>query len=111
MKYTKTYIITTQNVEEYGTNFHKFKGGSTYHVHFNVTQQQYDDEYTYEVPSLTEASAAALVMQHVNRYNGLRGSFDYITNIEVGALPHGEKDFDGWEADLVAGIKAVKEAA
>ena len=35
----------------------------------------------YESPSLTEASVAALVMQHVNRYNGLRGSFDYITNI------------------------------
>ena len=32
--------------------------------------------------SLGEASAAALVMQHVNRRNGLKGSFDYITDIE-----------------------------
>ena len=26
------YVINTQNLEEYGENFHKFKGGSTYVV-------------------------------------------------------------------------------
>jgi hypothetical protein len=31
---------------------------------------------------VTEASVAAEVMKNVNRYNGLRGSFDYITTIE-----------------------------
>ena len=44
----------------------------------------------YHVPSVTEASACALVMQHVNRFNGLRGSFDYITGVET--VPYDEKN-------------------
>lgn len=83
------YIVNTQNLEEYGSNFHKFKGGSTYVVHAELTKEIFErDAYGpgehdyYEVPSVTEASVAAEVMKHVNRYNGLRGSFDYITSIE-----------------------------
>jgi hypothetical protein len=30
------YVVNTQNLEEYGTNFHKFKGGSEYVVNFHV---------------------------------------------------------------------------
>ena len=84
------YKIYTQNVEEYGENFYKYKGGSTYFVKFDTTKEIWEEnaygegkhEYYYP-PSLTEATACALVMQHVNRYNGLYGSFDYITKCEV----------------------------
>ena len=84
------YKINTQNVEEYGENFYKYKGGSTYFVKFDTTKEIWEEnaygegkhEYYYP-PSLTEATACALVMQHVNRYNGLQGSFDYINNCEV----------------------------
>ena len=102
------YIIQTQNLEEYGTNFHKFKGGSEYCVYFEVTQEPWDDEYMYEVPSLTEASVAALVMKHVNRYNGLRGSFDYITDIKVVDSPFDTPDHPTWrgtEEDLIFEIE------
>ena len=85
----KTYIIQTQNLEEYGDNYHKFKGGSEYIITFESNKEIYEEdafgkgihEY-YMSDSLGEASAAALVMQHVNRRNGLKGSFDYITDIE-----------------------------
>ena len=50
------YVITTQNLEEYGENFHKFKGGSTY-----VVGATKDDQI------VSEASVAAEVMKHVNR--------------------------------------------
>ena len=83
------YVITTQNLEEYGENFHKFKGGSTYVVGATLSKEIYEkDAYGegehsyYEVPSVTEASVAAEVMKHVNKYNGLSGSFDYITDID-----------------------------
>ena len=88
MKYA--YQINTQNLEEYGTNFYKYKGGSTYIVSFDVTKEIFEEDAYgpgnhdyYHVPSVTEASACALVMQHVNRFNGLRGSFDYITGVET----------------------------
>lgn len=84
------YVINTQNLEEYGENFHKFKGGSTYVVHGTISKEIFEkDAYGpgehdyYQVPSVTEASVAAEVMKHVNRYNGLRGSFDYIREIET----------------------------
>ena len=32
------YVIDTQNLEEYGENYHKFKGGSTYVVSFHVEE-------------------------------------------------------------------------
>ena len=108
------YIIQTQNLEEYGTNFHKFKVGSEYCVYFEVTQEPWDDEYMYEVPSLTEASAAALVMKHVNRHNGLRGSFDYITDIKVVDSPFDTPDHPTWkgtEEDLISEINNLKETA
>jgi len=108
MRNIRTYVIHTQNVEEYGENFHKFKGGSTYNVHFKVNLEQWDEDTQYEVPSLTEASAAALVMKHVNRHNGLNGSFDYITSIEVHDSPFttpDHPDFNGWEDKLIAEIQ------
>jgi hypothetical protein len=111
---SRTYVIYTQNVEEYGENFHKFKGGSQYSLHFNVTMEEYDEETTYEVPSLTEASAAALVMKHVNRYNGLRGSFDYITSIEVVSSPFNTPDHPDWNGhvdQLIEEIESSKVAA
>ena len=37
------YVITTQNVEEYGTNFHKFKGGSDYVIGFDVETLVYEE--------------------------------------------------------------------
>lgn len=85
----KTYIIQTQNLEEYGDHYHKFKGGSEYVITFESKKEIYEEdafgegvhEY-YMCDSLGEASAAALVMQHVNKRNGLKGSFDYITDIE-----------------------------
>jgi hypothetical protein len=116
---SRTYVITTQNVEEYGTNFHKFKGGSTYSVHFEVTEAIYEEnaygegEHSYyHVPSLTEASVAALVMKHVNRFNGLRGSFDYITDITVVNSPFDtpdHPDFSGWDTQLIEEIDAVNK--
>ena len=42
---------------------------------------------------MSEASVAAEVMKHVNRYNGLSGSFDYITEIDKVYL-HTESDVD-----------------
>ena len=108
------YVIQTQNLEEYGTNFHKFKGGSEYCVYFEVTLEPWDEEHMYEVPSLTEASVAALVMKHVNRYNGLNGSFDYITDIKVVDSPFDtpdHPDFRGDENDLINEIKEYKETA
>jgi len=105
------YVVHTQNLEEYGTNFHKFKGGSEYVVNFHVDKLVFEEDAYgkgehsyYESPSLTEASVAALVMQHVNRYNGLRGSFDYITNIEVIDSPFDTPDHPTWRGtkdDLV----------
>lgn len=108
------YVIQTQNLEEYGTNFHKFKGGSEYCVYFEVNLEPWDDEHMYEVPSLTEASVAALVMKHVNRYNGLNGSFDYITDIKVVDSPFDtpdHPDFRGDENDLINEINEYKETA
>ena len=94
------YVITTQNLEEYGENFHKFKGGSTYVVGATLSKEIFEkDAYGegihdyYEVPSVSEASVAAEVMKHVNRYNGLSGSFDYITDIDKVYL-HTEEDVD-----------------
>ena len=94
------YVIHTQNLEEYGENFHKFKGGSTYVVGATLSKEIFEkDAYGegvhdyYEVPSVSEASVAAEVMKHVNRYNGLSGSFDYITEIDKVYL-HTEEDVD-----------------
>lgn len=105
------YVITTQNLEEYGTNFHKFKGGSEYVVGYHVDKLVLEEDAFgegehsyYNSPSLTEASVAALVMKHVNRYNGLNGSFDYITNIEVISSPFNTPDHPTWrgtEEDLI----------
>lgn len=117
MKYA--YQINTQNVEEYGTNFYKYKGGSVYIVSFDVTEAIFEkDAYGegvhdyYQVPSVTEASACALVMQHVNRYNGLRGSFDYITGVET--VPYEYNDtacFCGSFDELIAEIESEKAVA
>ena len=102
------YVIQTQNLEEYGDNFHKFKGGSTYVVQATISKEIFEkDAYGegihdyYEVPSVTEASVAAEVMKHVNRYNGLSGSFDYITDIDKVYL-HTEEDvyFEGTFEEL-----------
>tara|TARA_B100000497_G_C7578641_1_gene348442 strand:+ start:570 stop:950 length:381 start_codon:yes stop_codon:yes gene_type:complete len=97
------YVIDTQNLEEYGDNFHKFKGGSQYTVGFHVDKLVFEkdafgegEHSYYNSPSLTEASVAALVMKHVNRYNGLNGSFDYITNIEVIDSPFNTPDHPTW---------------
>jgi len=94
------YVINTQNLEEYGDNYHKFKGGSTYVINATISKEIFEkDAYGpgehdyYEVPSINEASVAAEVMKHVNRYNGLRGSFDYITNIDK-VYSHTESDVD-----------------
>ena len=102
------YVITTQNLEEYGDNFHKFKGGSTYVVGATLSKEIFEkDAYGvgkhdyYEVPSINEASVAAEVMKHVNRYNGLRGSFDYITSIDRVYLNTEEDiDFEGTFEEL-----------
>jgi len=61
---------------------------------------------------LTEASAAALVMKHVNRYNGLNGSFDYITSIEQieGTFRSDEIDNPTWVGDvseLISEVNAI----
>ena len=106
------YIVNTQNLEEYGSNFHKFKGGSTYVVHAELTKEIFEkDAYGpgehdyYQVPSVTEASVAAEVMKHVNRYNGLSGSFDYIreietmTSVEANGLLYNQ-DFNGTFEEL-----------
>ena len=114
------YVITTQNVEEYGTNFHKFKGGSDYVIGFDVETHVYEENAYgegkhshYHVPSLTEASAAALVMKHVNRYNGLSGSFDYITSMEVGDRPFDTPAHPTWQGDIseVIGEREVPEVS
>lgn len=114
----KAYIITTQNLEEYGENYHKFKGGSTYVVYFDVDLNVYEqDAYGpgehsyYECPSVTEASVAAEVMKHVNMHNGLRGSFDYITNIEtVDAIDCiGQYDDAYFKGDFDELIFSIKE--
>ena len=102
------YVINTQNLEEYGENFHKFKGGSTYVVHGTISKEIFEkDAYGpgehdyYQVPSVTEASVAAEVMKHVNRYKGLSGSFDYITNIDKVYLNTEEDvDFEGTFEEL-----------
>ena len=99
------YKIYTQNVEEYGENFYKYKGGSTYFVKFDTTK---------EIWELTEATACALVMQHVNRYNGLSGSFDYITNCEVVHQYQIDEEespvfFTGTSSDLIADIDNSRE--
>ena len=115
------YKIYTQNVEEYGENFYKYKGGSTYFVKFDTTKEIWEEnahgegkhEYYYP-PSLTEATACALVMQHVNRYNGLQGSFDYITNCEVVHQYQIDEEespvyFTGTSSDLIADIDNSRE--
>jgi hypothetical protein len=112
---TAAYVITTQNLEEYGENFHKFKGGSEYVVHYTITDLVYEENAYgegshsyYESPSLTRASACALVMQHVNRYNGLRGSFDYITDVQEGVSIFDTPDhptFNGHKEDLVSDLQ------
>lgn len=111
------YQITTQNLEEYGENFYKYKGGSVYYVKFDVTQEIYEKnaygegihDY-YNCPSLTEASACALVMQHVNRWNGLYGSFDYITGCETIHLSDIDEDGVIYTAtDLIADIDNSRE--
>jgi len=101
------YVVTTQNVEEYGTNYHKFKGGSEYVIGYHVEKCIFEEDAYgeglhsyYEAPSLTEASVAALVMKHVNRYNGLNGSFDYITNIEVVDSPFNTPDHPTWNGHV-----------
>ena len=118
------YVIQTQNLEEYGENFHKFKGGSAYVVHGTVSHEIYEEDAYgpgehsyYEVPSITEASVAAEVMKHVNMHNGLRGSFDYITQIETmpsvdaNALLYNQ-DFNGTFEELIAErVDSVKEQA
>jgi len=111
------YVITTQNVEEYGTNFHKFKGGSDYVIGFDVETLVYEEnaygegEHSYyHSPSLTEASAAALVMKHVNRFNGLHGSFDYITNIEVVVSPFDTPDHPTWNGHVDKLIEEIEDA-
>lgn len=106
------YVVNTQNLEEYGENFHKFKGGSEYVVNFHVDKLVYEEdaygegEHSYYLaPSLSEASVAALVMKHVNKYNGLNGSFDYITNIEVIDSPFNTPDHPTWRGtkeDLIS---------
>ena len=66
----------------------------------------------YNSPSLTEASVAALVMKHVNRLNGLSGSFDYITNIEVIESPFNTPDHPTWRGgaeDLIEEIEDLRE--
>lgn len=113
------YVVNTQNLEEYGTNFHKFKGGSEYVVGFHVDKLVFEEnaygegEHSYyESPSLTEASVAALVMKHVNRLNGLSGSFDYITNIEVIDSPFNTPDHPTWRGgaeDLISEINDLRE--
>ena len=113
------YVVNTQNLEEYGTNFHKFKGGSEYVVGFHVDLLVFEEnaygegEHSYyESPSLTEASVAALVMKHVNRLNGLSGSFDYITNIEVIDSPFNTPDHPTWRGgaeDLISEIEDLRE--
>ena len=64
------YVVNTQNLEEYGTNFHKFKGGSEYVVNFHVDKLVFEEDAYgegehsyYESPSLTEASVAALIRE------------------------------------------------
>jgi len=114
------YVVTTQNVEEYGVNFHKFKGGSEYVIGFHVEKCIFEEDAYgegehsyYEAPSLTEASVAALVMKHVNRYNGLNGSFDYITNIEVIDSPFNTPDHSTWGGDaetLIAELDAIHDS-
>jgi len=114
------YVVTTQNVEEYGVNFHKFKGGSEYVIGFHVEKCIFEEnaygegEHSYyEAPSLTEASVAALVMKHVNRYNGLNGSFDYITNIEVIDSPFNTPDHPTWGGDaetLIEELDAIHDS-
>ena len=102
------YVINTQNLEEYGENYHKFKGGSTYVINATISKEIFEkDAYGpgkhdyYEVPSINEASVAAEVMKHVNRYNGLRGSFDYITSIDRVYLNTEENiDFEGTFEEL-----------
>lgn len=114
------YVVTTQNVEEYGVNFHKFKGGSEYVIGFHVEKCIFEEDAYgegehsyYEAPSLTEASVAALVMKHVNRYNGLNGSFDYITNIEVIDSPFNTPDHPTWGGDaetLIEELDAIHDS-
>jgi len=114
------YVVTTQNVEEYGVNFHKFKGGSEYVIGFHVEKCIFEEDAYgegehsyYEAPSLTEASVAALVMKHVNRYNGLNGSFDYITNIEVIDSPFNTPDHSTWGGDaetLIEELDAIHDS-
>lgn len=113
------YQITTQNVEEYGENFYKYKGGSVYYVKFEVTQEIFEEnaygegihDY-YNCPSLTEATATALVMQHVNRWNGLYGSFDYVTGCETVHLSDIDEDTSViyTVSDLIADIDNSREA-
>jgi hypothetical protein len=67
----------------------------------------------YESPSLTEASVAALVMKHVNRYNGLNGSFDYITQIDVIDSPFNTPDHPTWSGDaetLIEELDAIHDS-
>jgi hypothetical protein len=113
------YVVNTQNLEEYGTNFHKFKGGSEYVIGFHVDKLVFEEDAFgegehsyYNSPSLTEASVAALVMKHVNRLNGLSGSFDYITNIEVIDSPFNTPDHPTWRGgaeDLIEEIEDLRE--
>jgi hypothetical protein len=114
---SRTYVVTTQNVEEYGDNFHKFKGGSVYSVHFSVEKLIFEEDAFgegehsyYNSPSLTEASVAALVMKHVNRFNGLNGSFDYVTNIEVVESPFDTPDHPEWNGHADKLIAEIEES-
>ena len=114
------YVVTTQNVEEYGANFLKFKGGSEYVIGFHVEKCIFEEDAYgegehsyYESPSLTEASVAALVMKHVNRYNGLNGSFDYITQIDVIDSPFNTPDHPTWSGDaetLIEELDAIHDS-
>ena len=54
------YVIHTQNLEEYGENFHKFK------VVLHMVGATKDDS---GIPSVSEASCGTV--KHVNRYNVL----------------------------------------
>ena len=113
----KCYIVETQNLEEYGENIHKFKGGQTYIITFESTREVYEEdafgkgmhEY-YMCDSLSEPSAAALVMKHVNKANGLRGSFDYIVDIKLDTTLDLNKDYCDWWGTKEELINELSEA-
>ena len=113
------YVVDTKNLEEYGDNFHKFKGGSQYVIGYHVDKLVFEEDAFgegehsyYNSPSVTEASVAALVMKNVNRLNALNGSFDYITNTDVINSPFNTPDHPTWRGtseDLIAEIEDLRK--